>query len=199
MAIKHLGEGVFIDDAPVATSREADAYAYAEFPSLERVEYGLFLAEVGGRHARADWIGSVEVGGYGLEPGAVGSDIDLDNAKEALRDGAKYVFEEYPMAEVPSREDFDELLEAAAQGGLDRPGAEWRGPGVYDMRDFILAWSSAEEYEEQALGDEASQAIDSMFQGDEWRDALRGLFEDAGIAKWDVVGERRRPPGLFPR
>ena len=54
------------------------------------------------------------------------------------------------------------------------------GPGVYDFRDSppTQSYESVEAYESSSLEFEAEQILEYMFQGDEWKAALRKLIPE---------------------
>ena len=64
MAIKHTGQGTFIDTDPVENPRD-HIYSYATFRSLEHVSFGLYRTTGGPTASEVD---SEEVGQYGMEP-----------------------------------------------------------------------------------------------------------------------------------
>lgn len=205
MSIIEVTPGSFIDDEPVGEDdvkrelarlgappseapRFRDIYPYVQFHSLERASYGLVLTAGAPRGRTLDYEETGETGFENLAPLN-----DLDDAVENLERGDEVVFEEAPYAEILDEADYNRTLRAAA-GEVDdepeewEPGKEpagapegepsvWDGPGVYDLRDLppTKSWPSVEEYEAEAMDREASDLVDFMFQGDEWRDTLRDL------------------------
>ncbi len=174
MTIKHIGEGVFIDtervDAP-EEAPQANIYPYAIFRSLEHVEYGLMLTDGG---ARAGEIDRVEVGAYDMEP--LAHYWEFNHALSAIEEtkGPRSMFEEDPLVEVTSKGDYDEALKA-----LSIEDSDWDGPGLYDFRDSPPTYSGTiEEYELEELEYAADNAVDFMFQGEEWEDAYKQLAEE---------------------
>jgi hypothetical protein len=187
MTVKHHGSGTFIDDKSVASKRGYTVYAWAEFPSLERVVGGLFITDGG---ADGEWIESRTLEETGMEPLAQVSEF-RDAIKEA---GSKYAFEEYPFVEVSSKEEFDEAIEAS--DFEDVPA--WEGPGVYDFRDFTKSYDSVEDHQMEAMTSEADNMLnDYMFQSDDWKEAVVELFGEVDIKFKMREIERKRPPGLF--
>ena len=179
--IIHTGGGIFVDTEPVAAPDGMDddpnvhIYAYARFRSMEHVAYGLFRTTGG---PEDEEIESEKVGEYGMEPRAPYWQFndamdELERGGRGKRSGRLYAFEETPYVEVTDEEDFDTALEAL---GLDPDDSAWEGPGLYDFRDEPPTFQgSVEEYEEESLTEEADQAIEFMFQGDEWEDTYRAL------------------------
>ena len=174
MTIKHIGEGVFVDtervDAPEGAA-QANIYPYAAFRSLEHVEYGLLLTDGG---ARAGEIDRVEVGAYGME--SLAHYWEFNHALIAIgeTEGPRSMFEDAPLVEVTSKNDYDEALKA-----LSVEDSDWDGPGLYDFRDSPPTYSGTiEEYELEELERAADDAVDFMFQGEEWEDAYKQLAEE---------------------
>ena len=174
--IEHQGNGVFVDLSPVdppSGARDPDVhiYAYAEFRSLEHVSYGFILFD-GGPHG--EQIDQVQVGEYGMEP--VAPFQEFKYAIDELESDSKWAFEEVPYVEVLSEEDYNEALEIL-ELDPDEDSA-WAGPGLYDFRDSPpTSAGSVEDYELESLEDAADQAIEFMFQGDEWEEAYNELAE----------------------
>lgn len=175
MTVKYVGSGTFADTDEVelkGTSRPSvHIFAYAKFRSLEHVSYGLYRTE--GKFDAPE-IDSEPVGAYGMEPLAPFSDLG-----DVLDDVAKHktwVFEEVPYVEVTSKSGYDK---AVATMGLDPKEGAWEGPGLYDFRDEPPEFrAKVEDYELESMTDAADQAIEFMFQGDEWKDAYRNLASE---------------------
>lgn len=172
--IVHVGGGVFVDTEPVDPPDGVDppkggnVYAYASFRSLEHVSYGLFRTTGAFDAEETD---SETVGSYGMEP--IATYWDFNDALESV--GEKFAFEENPFVEVTSKKQYDEAL--SALDGAQEDGA-WDKPGLYDFRDDPPTYvETVEEYEENSMRDAADQAIDFMFQGDDWEAAYRELAE----------------------
>lgn len=180
--IIHTGGGIFVDTEPVAAPEgmeddpDVRIYAYANFRSLEHVSFGLHRTDGG---PQDDEIDSVKVGEYGMEPIASFWDVG-DAIKELERETGgrrerRWIFEENPFVEVTDEEDYNDALEAL---GITEETA-WEGPGLYDFRDDPPSFQgSVEDYELDEMKDAADQAIEFMFQGDEWEDAYRDLVEE---------------------
>lgn len=176
MAIEQETENssAFIDTEPVAApdGTEDDPnvhiYAYARFRSLEHVAFGLYRTKGGPRDEEVD---SEGVGQYGMEPIATYWEF-----KDALDDiESKHMFEDVPFVEVTSEDDYNEALEAL---DIDPDDGAWERPGLYDFRDDPPSYvSSVEDYERESMKEAADQAIDFMFQGDDWEAVYRELAE----------------------
>ena len=172
MTIKHIGNGIFVDTEPVEAPDGVEVdpkvriYAYANFRSLEHVAYGLGRTDGGPEDEEMD---SERVGEYGMEPIATFWEF-----KDALNDiDSKYAFEENPFVEVETKKQYDEALEALE---IDPEEGAWEKPGLYDFRDDPPSFvSSVEDYELESMTEAADQAIDFMFQGDEWEEAYKTL------------------------
>jgi hypothetical protein len=179
MKIIDAGEGTFLDSEPVEAPEDTPddpnmhVYAYAHFSSLERVSYGLRRTKGG---PEDEEIESVKVSGYSMEPIALfwefGDAIDVI--------GSKHAFEETPLVEIENEEDYNQALEALepvtgrVQVGLR--DSQWEKPGLYDFRDDPPTYAgTVEKYELEEMMTAAEEAIDFMFQGDEWEDAYHQL------------------------
>jgi hypothetical protein len=197
MPIKHIGNAVFVETEPMDISGVAPkewtparkglkAYAYVEFPSLERAYYGIFLTR-GGPEDEEE--GSKSVGMQTWEqPVALYWDV-----ADAFRElGEKYAFEENPFVEVTDKKDYDRVLLALADEDPDDPKSwsprahkaleegDWTGPGLYDFRERppSKAYDSALEYEILSMEEEADQTLDYMYQGEDWEKELRELLAE---------------------
>ena len=179
MAIKHLGSGYFIDTDPieppkgVSAPAEGRIYAYASFRSLEHVSYGLTL--------RTDpdqpEIDSIEVGEYGMEP--VSQYQEFRDALHEIERGSKHAFEEVPYVEITSEDEYNEALDALEIE--EGEGDLFDGPGLYDFRDSPPTYQgTVEENELTDLEHAADEALDFMFQGEEWEESYADLAEEEG-------------------
>ena len=169
--IIHLGNAVFVDTDridPPEGAPSANVYPYASFRSLEHVSFGLRLTTGG---AKDEEIESVEVGEYSMEP--LNPFMEFNDAMDEVRRGSKYTFEEVPFVEIENEEQYEEALDA-----LDVEGHPWEGPGLYDFRDSPPSFAgTVEDSELEALEYAADEAIDFMFQGEEWEKAYSELAE----------------------
>jgi hypothetical protein len=180
MAIIHVGNARFIDGDPAGTGQPPlDIYPYADFRSLEHVSFGLVLTTGG---PEGDEIDSVQVGQYGMDPlapyweFAVALD-EIEGANRAKRSSERYKFEEVPYVEVETAEDYDEALKAL--GVEDDEEGDWRGPGLYDFRDDPPTFQgSVEKHELEEMTMAADDAIEFMFQGEEWQEAYEKLAQE---------------------
>lgn len=161
-----VGDGMFIDTEVIKSSEgevlrpDAHVYAYAQFSSLERVSYGLMLTTGG---PEDEEIESIKVGSYGMEP--IAQFWEFNDAMDAL--DREESFEEVPLVEIKSQGDYDTL-------GFDE--SQWEKPGLYDFRDDPPTYAgTVEKYEADEMMEAADEAIDFMFQGDEWEEAYREL------------------------
>jgi len=176
MAIKHTGSGHFIDTDPVdppkgAADPDVHIYPYADFRSLEHVSYGLVRTHGGPEDEEID---SVEVGEYGMEPLAPFHEFKI--ALDSI--DSKFVFEEVPLVEVETEEQYNEALDALAEEEDEDEEGDWEGPGLYDFRDSPPSYSgTVEEYELEELERAADDAFGFMFQGEEWHEAYKDLAE----------------------
>jgi hypothetical protein len=174
--IVHVGNGIFVDTEEVEPSKgkarpDVHIYAYASFRSLEHVSFGLMRTTGGPEDEEID---SETVGEYGMEP--IAPFWEFGHAMDSI--GSKYAFEEVPLVEVETKDEYEEALEAI---DLDPEDGDWKGPGLYDFRDSPPTFSgSVEEYEEESLQDAADQAFDYMFQGDEWEETYSKLAAEEG-------------------
>lgn len=188
--IIHTGGGTFVDAEPIAAPEgtkddpDVHVYAYARFRSLEHVAYGLYRTTGGPEDEEID---SEKVGEYGMEPIATYWELkyaldEIEKESERAERGQgsftknpRWMFEEQPYVEVTSEQEYDEVLEVL---GIDPEDSAWEKPGLYDFRndppDF--AWT-VEDYELEEMTDAADQAIEFMFQGDEWEEAYQALAE----------------------
>lgn len=189
---------MFVDDERVELgprewsprARNLNIYWYADFPSMERVGYGLAILEKG---PKSKWIDSNEIGEVGFsEP--IAMLMDIGDALKYLGKGDKgrWAFEEVPYGEIKTKDDYNRALLAAEDvEGFDEisPGERerivkfeldkknyWKGPGVYDFRDMTRSYKSVEEYEKDSMEYWASDVLDSGYE-DDWESALRELLE----------------------
>jgi hypothetical protein len=166
MKLIDAGDGMFIDPQPVAGPVNANIYAYAQLHSLERVSYGLMLTKGG---PEDEEIESMKVGGYGME--SLAPFWEFGDALKVLKQ--KGAFEEVPLVEVESEEDYLKVLKVLRKG---KNADEWKGSGLYDFHDTPPTYAGqVEEYELDEMRDAAEQAIEVMFQGDEWENICREL------------------------
>lgn len=206
--MQHVGNAVFVDPQPLTseeigriTSKKGwrpggkgrldfKVHPYVEFVSAERAYYGLMATRASLKTPY--WIASVQTGTQVFEN--VAPLLEFNEALEALHRGDTFILEEVPFSEVMEEEDYlraaaaslDLILEdddgyfiSAALKRVQEESA-WEGPGVYDMRDKppTKAYGSAVEYEVAVMEEEASNVVDYMFQGDEWRKSLKELLEE---------------------
>jgi len=205
MALKHRGNAVFVDEDPVDVSEmelvhpkdwipwykkmdlgDWNFYPYVEFPSLERAYYGLVLYK--GKKFDFSIHESVDRPMLWNEPLAPVN--DFGEAIRGLEKGS-HSFEEYPYVEVKSVEEYHMLLEARDPiihpkdwyPGTKRKKpdfGDWKGPGVYDVRDNppTKSYKSVDDYQLQSMEHAADETLEFMFQGDEWKDLVRKMVED---------------------
>jgi hypothetical protein len=162
-----VGDGMFIDTDPVDAPEgmpNAHIYAYAQMSSLERVSYGLLRTKGG---PKDEEIESMKVGSYGME--SLAPFWEFGHALDAI--DSEHAFEETPFVEVENEEDYDEACEA-----IGCSDSQWEKPGLYDFRDDPPTYvGTVEKYEAEEMTEAADEAIDFMFQGDEWEDVYREL------------------------
>jgi hypothetical protein len=102
---------------------------------------------------------------------------EIEGANRAKRSSERYKFEEVPYVEVETAEDYDEALEAL--GVEDDEEGDWRGPGLYDFRDDPPTFQgSVEKHELEEMTMAADDAIEFMFQGEEWQEAYEKLAQE---------------------
>ena len=124
---------------------------------------------------KSEQIEHVVVGGYGMEP--LAPYWDFKDALGELRRGDKrWAFEEVPLVEVDSKSQYDELLEAM---GVDVADGDWQKSGLYDVRDDPPEFrATLDDYELEEMERAADDAIDFMFQGDNWEEAYGKLVSE---------------------
>lgn len=188
MAIEQDTENssIFIDTEPVAAPEPEDegvhVYAYARFRSLEHVAYGLYRTTGGPRDEEID---SEAVGQYGMEP--LAPYWEFKDALKEVRGDSKFAFEEVPYVEVASEDDYDEAVDAIDPDFVDSgEPTGWEKPGLYDFRDSPPSFQgSVEDYELDEMKRAADDAIEFMFQGDEWEDAFTSLAHSVAAPEED--------------
>jgi hypothetical protein len=85
-------------------------------------------------------------------------------AEEERRRQLSYLFAENPLVEVTDEGDYDEALSAL---GFDAAEGSWEGPGLYNFDDSPPTYASTlEDYEREALKDEAERALEMMWDED---------------------------------
>ena len=167
---------MFIDNEPVEGTK--DIFPYVDFVSLERANYGLVKAVLKGDFTIED---TENVGEETFEPIAMRSEF-----RDAIGEvGEKYAFEEQPFVEVTSAEEWAEV-EAAVGGEKGRTFMDFKGPGIYDFRDFSYV-GTVEEYELQEMESMADQILESMFQGDEWEAARDKLMKGEEESRTEAI------------
>lgn len=207
MALKHVGDGRFVDDEPLSLKmiREAapqawpsdlerySIFPWVEFYSLERAGYGLMAIGEGKPSV------SEEVREQQFDPSTIAPLTEIAEVLKTLEAGERYLVEEFPFSEITEASDYRKAIAACLKikdfevSPLDwsprstsRDGmrvkyeSQWTGPGVYDMRECPPAKhaDSVEEYELESMEAEADDVIDYMFQGDEWKESLRDLISE---------------------
>jgi len=191
MAIEQETENssIFIDTVPIAAPEPQDAgvhvYAYARFRSLEHVAYGLYRTTGGPRDEQVD---SEQVGEYGMEP--IAPYWDINDALKELGKDSQHAFEEVPFVEVDSEDSYNEACEALGYEDTYGDDAAWpsdyKEPGLYDFRDDPPSFvSSVEDYELDEMKQAAEDAIEFMFQGNEWEEAFTALANSAAAPEDD--------------
>ena len=143
-----------------------NVYAWVRFNSLERAEYGLTMTE--GAY-NAPGVDSVGVGESTFDSSTIAPMTDFDEAIKNIND--KFIFEEFPMVEVKSEDEWNRLVEVKSA----EASPTFEGPGVYDFRDFTKAFASVEEYEKTEMEYWADDTLEFMFQSDEWKEKLAEL------------------------
>lgn len=199
MGFKHIGNAVFVDEDSTDVSEivhedlgEWKFHPYVEFSSLERAYYGfVMLKSPPGTPDQEKIYGTIDH--TMIWENSIAPLFDFGDALKELQEPqrSRSFFEEYPYLEVESKEKYKELLNAEhpVLGPKDwTPGkrrkkpdwSEWKGPGVYDMREVppVQAYPSVEAYETEAMEREADETTDFMFQGDEWKDLVTQMIED---------------------
>jgi len=182
MAIKHVGNAVFIDTDPI--EEYPNVFSWVEFPTLEWARYGLSLME--GNDPEGKEIDSVEVGSTSFSPDAIAPQTLFEEAIEELGSGKFLSIEEFPMVEVTDESQWKEVQEIMAKKEPDTEPPAWEGPGIYDFRELHKAYDSVEAYELDGLTYWADDTIGFMFQGDEWKSSLKEMLD------------RNKPEGTEP-
>lgn len=203
MGLKHVGNANFVDTDPMDVSEIVQEdlkgwnfYPYVEFSSLERAYSGFVLAKKPPKKFKHH---DMERHIYGTLDRPTTWDqsiaplLDFNDAIKELREERRRrnLFEELAYVEVIDRKAYQMLLEGeyVVLGPKDWvPGksrkaldwSEWKGSGVYDMREVPPQrnYRSVEEYELESMEYEAKQVIDDMFQGDEWKELVEQMVED---------------------
>lgn len=207
MALKHVGQARFVDDEPLTLKQVKEAaplewvpglerfsiFSWVEFPSLERASYGLLAVETGSIDPAAE----VRAGTLGFEPSTIAPLTELAEALTTLERGERYLVEEFPFSEITEEQDYQRAVVACIEheGLKESPlewspkgtrgeqyRAQWKGPGVYDMRECppLKTADSVEEHELGGMEYEAGETLEYMFQGDEWKESLKKLLRELG-------------------
>jgi len=199
MSLVYVGDSTFVDKEPLSDDElervlphdwspklaGIKVYPWIKFTSLERAYYGLQIRKAG---PKSKVIESVDVATQTME--VIAPINDFNDALKNLQEGHKYAFEEVPFVEISTVDDYNRVLSHAA--GEDdpsphdwspkkrEPDSNWKGPGVYDLRDKppTRSYKSVEAYERQAMEDNADQILDYMFQGEEWEEKLGKLINN---------------------
>lgn len=183
-------------DIPGGSLNGWNFYPYVEFSSLERAYGGFVLAKKPPKKSQHHDHGRHIYGTLDRPTtweNSIAPLLDFNDALSELKDERRHrnLFEIVSLVEVIDRKAYQMLLEGEYQvlGPKDWvPGksrkaldwSEWKGPGVYDMREVPPQRShrSVEEYEQESMEEEAKQVIDEMFQGDEWKELVETMIED---------------------
>lgn len=161
-------------------------HAYADWPSLERVQVGLALVKREGDGLEI--LNTVE-----LKEIQYNEPRGMVHELENIRGAGAYVFEEFPFVEIRNKDDWDVLADIhrtdyVKQWGEEeykKRGIKYQGPGVYDGRDMGKEYKSALDYEMSDLETESDDVMDYIFsgglmpsdlQGDEWVKAFDTLL-----------------------
>jgi hypothetical protein len=206
LALKHVGNSRFVDDEPLSLEEIRKAaplewvpglerysiFPWVEFYSLERAGYGLVAIGEGKPSV------SKEVREQQFDPSTIAPLTEFSEAIKALEDGETYLADEFPYVEITEERDYRRAVAACLEikGSKASPldwsprdrqdekrvkyESKWEGPGVYDVRECPPSKhaASVEEYELDGMEAEASDVLDFMFQGDEWKDSLRELISE---------------------
>ena len=198
--IVYAGNSIFVDAEPLSEDeirevlihdwspklKDVKVHAVVNFSSLERAYYGLSILEKG---PKSKPVVSVDVGMQTFEN--VAPLNDLSEAIEELSVGHRSGFEEFPFVEISTLIDYDRVLVHSEDVRAEAPHAwspkkkkgdyqAWGGPGVYDLRDKppTKHAKSVEAYEIEGMKFWATDTIDFMFQGEEWKEKLKDLFAE---------------------
>jgi hypothetical protein len=175
-------------------------FAYVDFPNAiaggrveDEVVYGLLLTTGGPRDSVT---AREEIGSY---TATIAPFWDFDRALSAInRANETYseeneeeneederlsvlagLFSKTGMVQIVSKRDYVELAEALGFGA-----GGWTKPGLYDVHEATEYGSSPrysaslDDYEREAMKDEAARALEIMFRGSGWRDACNVLAEE---------------------
>lgn len=145
---------MFIDDQPV-DDRYPNVYAYVKFSGAGSASYGLSMT-LGPWNSTE--IGSASAGYIGLDD--IAPLTDLADAINAIAKGS-HLLEEYPFSEIRERKDYNSMLRVLE---ILHEDGDWKGPGVYDMRDRppTRSWASVGRYENAMMEIEAESILDAM-------------------------------------
>jgi hypothetical protein len=204
MALVYVGDATFVEKESIDLKEYAPrewsprrenpkVYWYVQFPSLERLSYGLAMLKKG---PKSKWLDHEEIGeNRFFEPIAPLWDFS-DALKELEVAAAKgkdrsHSFEEHPFVEVTKKDDYNKAF--ILFKGVENPEgmtaqererimrfeleseSNWKGPGVYDLRDMTQHAKNVEKYEIESMEFYADQEIDGAHQGD-WEPALHELI-----------------------
>lgn len=202
MALVYVGDATFVEKEPIDLKEYAPrewsprddpkVYWYVQFPSLERLSYGLALLKKG---PKSKWLDHKEVGtNRFFEP--IAPLWDFSDALKELEVAAvkgkdrSSSFEESPFVEVKTRDDYNKAFilfrrvenwEGMTDQERERimrfelqDESNWKGPGVYDFRD-MTKHATVEKYEIESMEFWADQEIEGAHQGD-WEDSLHELL-----------------------
>jgi hypothetical protein len=206
LALKHVGNGRFVDEDPLSLDEIRKAvpegmpsiepyqiFPWVEFYSLEGAGYGLIAIGEGKPSI------SEETGTLGFDPSTIAPLTEFDEMIKTLEEGERFLVEEFPFSEITEERDYRRAVAACLENKefkaspLDwsprdklrdnvrvKYESQWGGPGIYDMRACPPEKhaDSVEEYELSGMEGEAGETLDYMFQDDGWKNSLRNLLRE---------------------
>lgn len=158
----------------IEEARTTRIYAYVDVHGTSRLSYGLLMTTGGPRDAV---IASKEMRTLELENVAPYWQF-YDAIKEMRRSAGSSLgpaFVENPLVEVSDEDEYDEAL---AMLNMSPERGVWDKPGLYNFEESPPTYSgTVEDYEHESMKYEAEQALEYMFQGDEWKEICESLLE----------------------
>jgi hypothetical protein len=202
MALRHIGNGTFVDDDPMDVSEVVTEdlkgwkfYPYVEFASLERAYAGFILSKKApgkSQHYQGQQFRN-QLERPTIWENSLAPILEFSDALAELKLERRHrnLYEELAYVEVIDKKAYGILLGAEHQelGPKDWiPGkgrkaydwSSWKGPGVYDMREVPpeRVYRSVEEYERECMEDAGRDVLEDMYQGDEWKELVTQMVDE---------------------
>lgn len=162
----------------IEEARTTRIYAYVDVHGTSRLSYGLLMTTGGPRDAV---IASKEMRTLELENVAPYWQF-YDAIKEMQRSASAGILTSFdeplgenPLVDVSDKDEYDEAL---ALMNMSPEDGKWKKPGLYNFEESPPTYSgTVEDYEHESMKYEAEQALEYMFQGDEWEEICETLLE----------------------